>query len=246
MVTYSNNCSWVVTICVLYSLHHHHVIPLARLSMALSRHSSRSFIDSGRSSELHPVSSLSCCMYVRAGRPAFVQPYEGVLRRTSLMSSSLLLQQCPACLVRLTLIVFVMGGRWLYSWGFLGCCLLDLFKIARSILVQLPSSFFSIRLVSVHVVHPYSNIDTTAAWKKLCFILSVRSDFHMTDSLLIAAHTFVFLSMLSILGSIRFRSRALYILAAMDVSVIPPQILANPRSPFLAKGRMHSVVFRMT
>ena len=31
-------------------------------------------------------------------------------RRISLMSSSLLLQQCPACLVRLTLIVFVMAG----------------------------------------------------------------------------------------------------------------------------------------
>ena len=28
------------------------------------------------------------------------------------MSSSLLFQQCPACLVCLTLIVFVMGGRW--------------------------------------------------------------------------------------------------------------------------------------
>ncbi len=42
---------------------------------------------------------------------------------------------------------------------------------------------FSIRLVSVRVVHPYSSIDTTAAWKKLRFILSVRSDFHMSDSL---------------------------------------------------------------
>ena len=31
------------------------------------------------------------------------------------MSSSLLLQQCPACLARLTWIVFVMGGRWPYS-----------------------------------------------------------------------------------------------------------------------------------
>ena len=36
--------------------------------------------------------------------------------------------------------------------------------------------------VSVQVVHPYSSIDTTAAWKKLRFILSVRSDFHMIDS----------------------------------------------------------------
>ena len=36
------------------------------------------------------------------------------------MSSSLILQQCPACLVRLTWIVFVMGGRWPYSWCFVG------------------------------------------------------------------------------------------------------------------------------
>ena len=40
----------------------------------------------------------------------------GIHRSVSLMSSSLLLQQCPVCLVRLTWIVFVMGGRWPYSW----------------------------------------------------------------------------------------------------------------------------------
>ena len=40
------------------------------------------------------------------------------------------------------------------------------------------------------MVHPYISIDTTAAWKKMHFILSVRSDFHMTDSLLIAVHAF--------------------------------------------------------
>ena len=102
------------------------------------------------------------------------------------MSSSLLLQQYPACLVRPALIVFVMGGTWPYSCCFIGCCLQDLFNIACCILVKLPSSFFSIRLVSVHVVHPYSSIDMTAAWKKLRFILSVRSDFHITDSLSIA------------------------------------------------------------
>ena len=59
-------------------------------------------------SGLHPVSSHSCCMYVRAGRPAFDWPYAGVHRSTSLTSSSLLLQQCPACLVRLAWIVFVI------------------------------------------------------------------------------------------------------------------------------------------
>ena len=83
--------------------------------MTLSRHFSLSFIATGRSSGLHPVSSHSCCMYVRAGLPAFARPYLGVLRSTSLMSSPLLLQQCPAWLVRLTWIVFVMGGRWPYS-----------------------------------------------------------------------------------------------------------------------------------
>ena len=87
--------------------------------------------------------------------------------------------------------MFVMGGRWPYSCSFVWCCPHDLFKIACSILVKLPSSFFSTRFVSVHVVHPYSSIDTTGALKKLRFILSVRFNFHMTDSLSIAVHAFV-------------------------------------------------------
>ena len=98
--------------------HHHHVVPPVRISLTLSRHFSLSFITSGRSSGLHPVSSQSCSMYVRAGRPAFARPHVGVHRSTSLMSSSPLLQQRPACLVRLTWIVFVMGRRWPYSWCF--------------------------------------------------------------------------------------------------------------------------------
>ena len=52
---------------------------------------------------------------------------------------------------------------------------------------------------SVHVVDPYSSIDTTAAWKKLRFILSVRSDFHMTDSLSIAVHSFASCVLMSFL-----------------------------------------------
>ena len=132
--------------------HHHHVVPQVQISLALSRYFSLS-------SGLRPVSSHSCCMYVWAGRPAFARPYVGVHRNTSLMSSSLLLQQCPACLVCLTWIVFGMGGRWPYSWCLVGCCRQDLFNIARNILVYLPSSFFSSRLVSVQVVHPYSSID---------------------------------------------------------------------------------------
>ena len=98
-----------------YGNHHHHVVPPARISLTLSRHFSLSFITSDRSSGLFSVSSHSCWKYVLAGRPAFARPYVGVHRSASLMSSSLLLQQCPACLVCLTWIVFVMGGRWPYS-----------------------------------------------------------------------------------------------------------------------------------
>ena len=119
-------------ICILHTIcrfkihddDHHHVVPPARISQTLSRHFSLSFIASGRSSGLHPV---SCCMYVRAGRLVFARPYVGIHRSTSLMSSSLLLQQCLVCLVRLTWIVFVMGSKWPYSWCHVGCCRQDLF-----------------------------------------------------------------------------------------------------------------------
>ena len=50
------------------------------------------------------------------------------------MSSSLFLQQCPACLVCLTWIVLVMGGKWPYSYCFLGYCFQDLFNIAPRLL----------------------------------------------------------------------------------------------------------------
>ena len=114
---------------------YHHVVPLARISLSPSGHFSLSFIASGRFLWLHSVSSHNCCMYVRTGCPAFAWPYAGVHRSTSLMSSSLLLQQCPAFLVRLTCVVLVMGGRWPYSWCLVGCCRQDLFNIARNILV---------------------------------------------------------------------------------------------------------------
>ena len=103
----------------------------ARISRTLSRHSSLWFIALGRSSGQHPVSSHSCWMYVRAGRPAIARPCVGIHKSTSLMSSSLLLQQCPACLVRLTWIVIVIGGRWPYSWCLVGCCCQDLLRIAH-------------------------------------------------------------------------------------------------------------------
>ena len=133
-------CFYGILIIVGYSMpnplyhHHHHVVPLSRISLALSRHFSLSFIASGRSSGPHPISSHSCWMYVWAGRPAFARPYVGFHRSTSLMSSSLLLQQWPACLVHLTLIVFMMGGRWPYSWCLVGCCHQDLSILLATLL----------------------------------------------------------------------------------------------------------------
>ena len=114
---------------------HHHVPPSARISLTFSCHPSLSSIASGRFSWSHPVSAQSCCTEVLVGLPAFARPCEEVHRSMSLMSSSLLLRQYPVCLVRLTWIVFMIGGRWLYSFCFVGCYLQDLFNIARSILV---------------------------------------------------------------------------------------------------------------
>ena len=125
----------VIHSIVIVHHHPHHVVLLARISLTLSRHFSLSFIASGRSSGLHPVSSQSCCMYVCAGRPAFARPYVGVHKSTSLLTSPLLLQQCSACLVHLAWIVLLMGGRWPYSWCLVGCCHQDLFNIARNILL---------------------------------------------------------------------------------------------------------------
>ena len=89
------------------------------------------------------VSAQSCCIYVITGRPAFAPPCERVHRSKFLMSSSLLLQQCPACLVRLILIVFVMGGRQPYSCCFVRCCLHELFSLLAAFLCSCRPAFFS-------------------------------------------------------------------------------------------------------
>ena len=109
--------------------HHHHVMLPAWISVTLSHHSSKSSIAPGRSSRLHPVSAQSCCIWVIAGRPAFSCLCEGAHMSISLLSSSLLLHQCPAFLFRLTWI-----GRCLYSCCFVRHCLQDLFNTNCSIL----------------------------------------------------------------------------------------------------------------
>ena len=131
---YTQTHEWTLLFHSHHHHHHPHVVSLAQISLTLSRNFSLSFIASGRFSGPHPISSHSCCMYVLAGRPALARPYVGVQRSTSLMSLSLLLQQCPARLVHLTCIVFMMGGRWPYSWCFVGCCRQDCSRLLATFL----------------------------------------------------------------------------------------------------------------
>ena len=106
------------------------------------------------------------------------------------MSSSLLLKPCPVCCVRLIWMVFEIGIKWQYSCCFAGCYFQDLFKITEHSCVVSIKLFFSIRLVSIDVVHPYSSMDTATAWKKSRFILLDRSEFHIIDNISIADHAF--------------------------------------------------------
>ena len=99
---------------------------LAWISLTLSHCSSLSSDYCVRTEQLY----ISC------------RPCEGVHRRRSLMSSSSLLQQCPVCLVHLIWMVLTIGGKWPCSCCFAEYCFQNLFNIALSNLVQLPSSFF--------------------------------------------------------------------------------------------------------
>ena len=142
--------------------HHHHVTLLARISLTFSCHH--------RSREVFLATSCVGTVLLYIGSSSSSYLYSSMWRGPQEYIAYEFILTSPAvsvCLVRLTLIVFVMGGRWPYSCCFVGCCLQDLFNTARSILVYLPSSFFSIVFVSVHEVHPFDSIDTIAAWKKL-------------------------------------------------------------------------------
>ena len=87
---------------------------------------------------------------------------------------------------RIHIYTYILG--WFYRWVVVVCCFLDLLNMACNILVQFSVCFFSPRFVSVYVEDHYKTIDITIAWKKFRFILSVKSDFYMMESLSIAIH----------------------------------------------------------
>ena len=128
-------------------------------------------------------------MYVFAGQPILVCPCVGVHWRTLLMSLSLFLQQCLACLVCLTWVVCEMGGKWLYGCCFVGCCLQDLFKTPHSILCTSHLTISPGVLSFFQVVQPFNSTNMSTSCKNSHFTLSKRSDFHMVVNLLIAVYT---------------------------------------------------------
>ena len=167
--------------------HHHDSVLLARISLTLSLslylslsplvsivHRSRKTLQvtSCICTELLSIGSSwssNLCSSMWKGPPEYIA-YEFVF--TS-----------PAYLVRLIWMVFVIGGRRSYVavlWDVASrTCSMHLVTF----LCNYRRAFFSIRLVSVQVIHRYISIYTTAAWKKTRFVLLDRSDFHMTDSL---------------------------------------------------------------
>ena len=126
--------------------HYHHVVLLARISLTLSRHFSyHSSLLAGLQGYILYPHIAAVCMFELV-----------VLLLLGLMRGSigvhhwwvcpLLLQQCPACLARLTCIVFVMGSRWPYSWCLVGCCRHDLTNDDHLLTVVASSSYSEYRV----------------------------------------------------------------------------------------------------
>ena len=106
-------------------------------SLSLFLHSSLSSITSGRSSRLHPV-SVQMMKILLAGQLLHVRDkafigwrHFWVWPAVSCISSSSYFGWFER-----------YGSRWPCMSCFVGCCFQDLFNIARTILVQFPSSFF--------------------------------------------------------------------------------------------------------
>ena len=139
---------------------------------------SRSILALSRSSILHTISTLAVAVkFLLVDKNWYVYVKGSVEKRQ--LFSSLLLQQYPPWLVRLTWMVLKMGDKCSRTCYFVGGCFRNFFNICRNFLVQFLSSFFFYMcFVSVHVVHPLFITGITGALKTFNFILSDRSNFH--------------------------------------------------------------------
>ena len=81
--------------------------------------------------------------------------------RTLIMCLSLLLQQCSACIFRLTRMVLEMGSMWLYSCCFVRGCFQVFINLARSILAIYHMEDWSIRLNITGLLPSSGCVNTT-------------------------------------------------------------------------------------
>ena len=113
-----------------------------------------------------PLDSLLCLH--RADRYKFLLVGESMGKK-SLLSSSLLLYQCPTCLDCLSWMACGMGGKWLYNCCFLGCCFVQKSMQYPCIV---PINIFFNHFVIFQVVQLYSCTDMATAWKNSWFLYS--------------------------------------------------------------------------
>ena len=136
-------------ICAIYISSSCHAISMDILDPL--PHPSLSSIASDRSSRSHSVSAQNCCMKFLAVHTALSRPCEGDPLEYVIYD---IVPTSPVCLVYLTWIVFVMGGKWLYSCCFVGCC-------SRTFCILLSAFLIYIYVFIYTVIH-----------RQICFVLS--------------------------------------------------------------------------
>ena len=114
-------------------------------------------------------------------------------QKTSLMSSSLLLQKFPSYLAYIIWMIHKMECKWPCNCFFCRALLPGFLKNSTEHLCVVLIQLF------LQVVQPYSTADMATAWKNFYFILSEKLDFHMVNNLLIMVHV-LFLCMLTSLS----------------------------------------------
>ena len=115
----------------------------------------------------------SSCMQVLAGHLAFARPSDGVHESKSLMSSSLLFQQCPACPIHLTWIVFMMVGKWPNTAVLLGVATRTCLIFRVAFMFSYNQAFSSYAwLMSMQCIHTAVSTRTLLGDKCVSFYLS--------------------------------------------------------------------------
>ena len=90
--------------------------------------------------------------------------YVSICWRTSLMSMSLLLLLCPACLIYLTRMGFEMGSKWPYNCCFVRCHFQDLFKTIQNTHTQ--TYIYICNHIFIYIyIYIYIHTHTQVQWK---------------------------------------------------------------------------------